>query len=502
MRTRAIGSLAALAALLLLPSALLAQKKKSMEPRDVVVELNGSEHVKIDRTIRRVSVGNVEIADVAAFPPDQLLITGKKLGHTTAAVWVSDDDVVPVSIVVGYPARTIEAAIRGAAPGVKDLKVENAGTTLIISGEVTNAADAARAEEIARGFTPSTTAAAIEPPKVLNLLRVSGDQQVQLEVTFAEVSRSGLKQIGINFWQKSIKDNYAGGLINPSSQLPGLGQDINPKVDPGSLQNDTEPGLPVIAQPLTGAFGAIFALGADYDFPFSAALSVLANNGYARTLAEPTLVALSGQEAAFLAGGEFPMPLPQALGQVVVEFKKFGVQLNFTPTVVDDTIRLKLAMTVSDLDFSLGIKLATVTVPGLTQRHSSTTIQLKDGQSFAIAGLLSDKVRSNVDKVPGLGDLPILGMLFRSTSYRREETELLVVVTAHLVRPQGERPKVPGEDTASDPSDLELFLLGSAESKSGGGRPPHTKGASGPASSKSGGRSVPVGPIGFKRGSR
>jgi pilus assembly protein CpaC len=153
--------------------------------------------------------------------------------------------------------------------------------------------------------------------------------------------------------------------------------------------------------------------------------------------------------------------------------------------VVAGTIQLNLKTIVSDLDFSLGIKLASVTVPGLVERQSTTTVRLRDGQSFAIAGLLSDKVRSNVDKIPGLGDVPVLGTLFRSSSYRREETELLVVVTAHLARPQGERPPLPGESTQSDPSDLELFFLGSQESKPGGAIP----------------HNVPVGPVGFKRGS-
>src|SRR5262249_11635260 len=154
----------------------------------------------------------------------------------------------------------------------------------------------------------------------------------------------------------------------------------------------------------------------------------------------------SGQPASFLAGGEFPVPMPQALGQVGIDYRKFGIQLQFVPTVVGRDIQLKMAATVSDIDFTLGIRILAVTVPGLTERHSETTVRLQDGASFAIAGLLSDKVRSQVDKVPALGDLPVLGMLFRSTSYRREESELLVVVTAHLVRPNGEKPLLPGED--------------------------------------------------------
>jgi pilus assembly protein CpaC len=199
-------------------------------------------------------------------------------------------------------------------------------------------------------------------------------------------------------------------------------------------------------------------------FPFSAALSLLSNKGYSRTLAEPTLVAMSGKSASFLAGGEFPIPLPQSLGQVAVEYRKFGIQLQFTPTVTGDDIQLDMGVTVSDIDFSLGVRLASTQVPGLRERHSQTAIRLKDGQSFVVAGLLSDQVRSSVDKVPLLGDVPILGMLFKSSSYRRDETELLVVVTAHLVQPLDERPPLPGETATVDPSDLELFLLNRHES--------------------------------------
>src|SRR5262249_34655573 len=277
-----------------------------------------------------------------------------------------------------------------------------------------------------------------------NLLRVVGDNQVQLEVSFAEVSRTALKQIGINMWAKdsSSSPEWTGGLVSPGTGIPGLIPQLSTNTS-GGAQSDTltnAGGLPIIQSPLTGTFGAVFAPETGSTFPFSAALSVLSQRGYARTLSEPTLVALSGQSASFLAGGEFPIPLPQALGQVSVDYKKFGVELQFLPTVVGNIIQLKMGATVSDVDPTLGIRLASVTVPGLTERHSDTTVRLRDGDSFAIAGLLSDRVRSQVDKVPGLGDLPVLGLLFRSTSYQREETERLVVVTVHLVRPDGEQP--------------------------------------------------------------
>jgi pilus assembly protein CpaC len=292
------------------------------------------------------------------------------------------------------------------------------------------------------------------------------------------VSRSSLRQIGFNFWSKDLSassgNGYAGGILAPTNGLGEVAPEASGTADVGGLNhlptgfNDmgqpVSSAVPLLAAPLGGTFGFIFSstLG---GFPFSAALSLLSNRGYARTLAEPTLVAMSGKTASFLAGGEFPVPLPQSLGQIAVEYRKFGIQLSFTPTVSGDDIQLDLGVTVSDIDPSLGVRLASTQVPGLRERHSQTTVRLRDGQSFVVAGLLSDEVRSTVDKVPWLGDVPILGALFRSSSYRRDETELLVVVTARRVQPLDERPRLPGETTRTDPGDLELFLLGRHDSR-------------------------------------
>jgi pilus assembly protein CpaC len=214
-------------------------------------------------------------------------------------------------------------------------------------------------------------------------------------------------------------------------------------------------------------------------------------------LAEPTLVAMTGQEAKFLAGGEVPIPVASVLGQVTVEFKQFGIQLKFVPTVLGDgNISLKLMTEVSELDPSNGITLNSITIPGLDTRSSETTIRVHDGQSFAIAGLLSDRVRSTISKVPLLGDIPVLGALFRSSSYQRDETELLVVVTTHLAQPVGpaDAPALPGEEELNDPDDFELFLLGKT------GRNPTLPRARGEAIPVEGHRlGGPAGDIGFVR---
>ncbi len=211
------------------------------------------------------------------------------------------------------------------------------------------------------------------------------------------------------------------------------------------------------------------------SFPFSAILNILEQSGLAKMLAEPTLVALSGQEAKFLVGGEIPIPIASSLGAISVLWKKFGIILNFTPTVIaDGALHLKLAAEVSDIDPSRSVTIGGVSVPGLTTRQSETTVRLADGQSFAIAGLLSDKIQSTVSKIPLLGDIPILGALFRSVSYQRNETELLVVVTAHLAKPVAphDAPHLPTENELNDPNDIQLFLFGSV----GGGRPDSSSG--------------------------
>jgi pilus assembly protein CpaC len=292
---------------------------------------------------------------------------------------------------------------------------------------------------------------------------VVGNQQVQLEVKFAEVSRSGLRNLGINFFHQDAGGRYLTGITNPGQAIDGFAS------VPGTGGAVT-PGI----QGPSGTGFSLFFSGLP-SFPFSAVLNVLEQSGLAKMLAEPTLVALSGQEAKFLVGGEFPVPIASSLGAISVLWKKFGIILNFTPTVISDgALHLKLSTEVSDVDPTRSVTIGGVSIPGLTSRQSETTVRLADGQSFAIAGLLSDKIQSTVSKIPLLGDIPILGMLFRSVSYQRNETELLVVVTAHLAKPVAphEAPHLPTENELNDPNDIQLFLFGSV----GGGHPDDASG--------------------------
>ncbi|MBL9014871.1 MAG: type II and III secretion system protein family protein [Myxococcales bacterium] len=443
--------------------------------RTVAVTVGSSSYVRMGKQVSRVAVGDAHVASVTAFDPDQLLISGLRPGRTTATVWVGGEAKV-VAIDVGWPVTEMRDALRRALPTGKNLEVAHAGRAVILSGEVANAEDLERAEKIVGGIAAGVYEGG--DPTLVNALRLAGAQQVQLEVSFAEVSRSSLREIGFNFFSKksySSGKGFSAGMLSPGTDLNNVSPDPSNGAI-GNLNHDAA-GAPLISGPIGGAFGFVFSstLG---GFPFSAALSLLSSKGYARTLAEPTLVAMSGKSASFLAGGEFPVPLPQALGQLGVEYRKFGIQLVMTPTVSGKDITLDLGVTVSDIDQSIGVRIASTQVPGLRERHSQTTVRLVDGQSFVIAGLISDEVRSTVDKVPLLGSIPVLGALFRSSAYRRQETELLVVVTAHTVQPLDAKPPLPGEKTLVDPGDLELFFLGRAESQRGGS---------------------PAGAVGFKR---
>src|SRR5205814_6927643 len=245
--------------------------------------------------------------------------------------------------------------------------------------------------------------AKLHAERLTNLIHVRGNQQVQLEVKFAEVSRKGLREMSFNVFHQDNMGRFVGGVANSSTSPDGfLG-----------IPGTGGPNVPPVYPPGSGGAFSVFFSGLP-RFPFSAMVSLLESTGLAKVLAEPTLVAMSGQEARFLAGGEFPIPTSSGLGATAVLWKRFGIILNFTPTVIDEsTIHLHLNAEVSDVDPTRGVTVGGFSVPGLTTRSSETTVRLGDGQSFAIAGLLSNRIRSQVDKIPLLGDLPILGMLVR-----------------------------------------------------------------------------------------
>jgi pilus assembly protein CpaC len=432
--------------------------------RDLALEMGQNRLLVLSEAIARVSVADPKVADLKVITPTQLLLTARGVGSTDLTLWNRRDEPLVLALLVTRNLDALRKQLKDLFPH-EAITVSAAGDLVVLSGEASDVRVPERAAEVAQ----------LHAERVANLVRVSGNQQVQLEVKFAEVSRSALRSMGFNFFHRDAAGQFVTGLAAsgtaPSSFLgiPGTGTGAVPEVYPGA----------------TGGGFSLFFSGLA-NFPFSLMLSLLEGNGLSKTLAEPTLVAMSGQEAKFLAGGEFPIPVSTGLGAVGIQWKKFGIILNFTPTVVSEGfLHLKLQTEVSDIDASRSVTVGGFTVPGLVSRQSETTVRLSDGQSFAIAGLLSDRMREQTNKIPILGDVPILGALFRSVSYQRDESELLVVITARLTKPVAphELPRLPTDDELNDPNDFELFLLGGE----GTGRPPQDKQDKGGARSSSDG---------------
>jgi pilus assembly protein CpaC len=289
------------------------------------------------------------------------------------------------------------------------------------------------------------------PGAVTNMMTIGGSQQVLLHVRFAEVQRSATKELGINNLYRYSTDEKSLTLAS------GKGASIDS---------------------LALAAASVFT----GNYRIDTAIDALENKGLLRTLAEPNIIALSGDTAKFLAGGEFPIPIANSLSNgintITVEFKEFGVSLAFTPTVIGkELINLTLKSEVSAIDPSLTVSTNQIVIPGLKVRRANTTVELKDGQSFAIAGLIQDDFRDGIDQVPGLGDIPVLGTLFRSTNFRRQQTELVVFITVHLVQPVMREALASPSDTTIIPNPTELFFLGQQEGKA---EPGKTGGIDGP----------------------
>lgn len=383
--------------------------------------------------VTRVAVGNPAIADVNVVNRREILITGKTLGVTSLIVW-SGKTSTEYRVVVGAVKNPL--FVKPVDPEFKNATIDQGQS---LEGKLPNMLAYRRALSSAQQGSKE---------KVADRSVVEGESQVMTEVRIAEVSRRSLKQYGFNL-----------GSTNTIGHT-------------GTLTANTG----IAATPLQNAFNIAFSnmLGSGGS-SLTAALSLMESKGLARTLAEPSLVAMSGQTASYLAGGEFPVPVSQGgttNGAVTIQYKEFGVRLNITPTILTrNRIAMKVAPEVSDLDFSSGIQVGGVAVPSLTVRRTDTTVELGDGESFVISGLVSSNLISSINKVPGLGDLPILGAFFKSTSLRREDKELVMVVTPHLVRPlarDAKLPRLPGAKYDKyDPNFAELMLFESGDNDIG-----------------------------------
>jgi len=437
------------------PSVRLQIDREFGAAQELALEAGQNRLLILSEEIGRIAVADPTVADLKVVTPTQVLLTAKGVGSTDLTIWNRNNQPLVIALLVTKNLDGLRKQLKDLFPG-EAVTVSGAGELVVLSGEVSDLRMPERMAQVAR----------LHAKEVANLVKVTGNQQVQLEVKFAEVSRTGLRDLGLNFFYKSASGNQVGGLTG-NGVSPGnfLNTTQNPAIPGTGARGLAVPGVqpPDVYAPQFANQGFSLFFSNFPSFPFSAMLSVLEEKGLAKVLAEPTLVTLSGQEAKFVAGGEIPIPLASTLGSVTVDWKKFGIMLNFTPTVIsENTIHLKLAAEVSALDPTTSVTIAGSTIPGLTNRESETTVRLGNGQSFAIAGLLSDKIQSQIDQIPWLGSIPILGALFRSSQYQRQETELLVVITARLAEPVAphQLPPLPTDYEQNDPSDFQLFMLG------------------------------------------
>jgi pilus assembly protein CpaC len=459
MKTRNINSRArlgtALAAMAIGLTAVAAPTASAAQPRaytsgtyrptsHVELSLGEGQMISLPRSVASVWTSNPKVADVYVNSPRQINLFGKDDGEATIIATGADGSVVyGAQVRVSQNLPSMNDVLRAAMPDA-DVRIINVGQTAILTGTVASPEDAAFATQLASNqLNPGldmSKAGAMCKICVINRLKVATPLQVTLKVKIAEVSRDLLKQIGVNLLSRDTTGGFQFGI--------GQGS-------PGTIGGAGDKLFNIAATGTTLGFAG-HLLGLD----LLSTLNLAATDGYATILAEPNLTALSGETASFLAGGEFPIPVSQSLGAVTIEYKQYGVGLAFTPIVLQDgRISIRVRPEVSELSDAGSVTLNNFQVPALTTRRAETTVELGSGQSFMIAGLLRNTNSNAISKAPVLGDLPILGALFRSTKFRRQETELVIIVTPYLVRPVSGQMALPTKGYRA-PTDAEMNLEG------------------------------------------
>jgi len=427
---------------------------------EIILVAGRSAVIKAPWPTVRVAVTDPKIADVQVLTPEQVLVQGLKVGSTDLILWSEDEQKTwQRRVAVRMDANTIRTGVQGLFPGAA-LDVSESGEILLVRGSLRSADQAQQlAEYLDKTKTP-----------YVNMTTLSGVQQVQLQVRVAEVSRQAIRALGVNafftsddFFFGQRVGSSGGGPLVPSINIGAAGGQTA-----GNTLNFVTPDEGIGASPLITIFAGF--PNSNLEFFFQA----LAENQYMRVLANPTLITMSGEEAHFLAGGEFPIPVVQGgagagIGTtaITIQYKEFGVLLSFRPVVLGDGgIRLRALQEVSELTDVGALVIQGFSIPALTTRRAEATMELKSGQSFAMAGLLQHSDSAITSRIPGLGDLPILGPLFRSIRYRNNETELVILVTASLVEPMSvaTAPPLPGA-SYMPPDDWELYLGGRIEGR-------------------------------------
>jgi pilus assembly protein CpaC len=450
MKRSLIQTVAALALCTALAPAALAQGYATSSDAGLLagqldVPLNKSQVVTVDRPFARAMVGNEEVADIVPVTNRSLYVLGKKMGTTSLTIYDRNNIVISVvDVAVGPDIVSLRRQMAELIPG-EPIGARISNDAVVLTGVVSNGPAVDRAVQLAQSYAGD---------KVINMMSVGASQQVMLEVRFSEISRQAGKQIGVSAFTGSDGGTFGSATGNGAGLVPDAD---NPG---GILRLDS----------ITGSFGVFRKAFSALGLNINATLDALERKGLVKTLAEPTLVALSGETASFLAGGEFPVPVQQSNsggggggnnGGITVEFKPFGVSLAFTPTVLaDGVINLQVEPEVSSIDPSASITVNGLTIPGLQTRRANTVLELRDGESFALAGLIRKDFATTVRQVPLLGSIPIIGSLFRSSGFTKGETELVIVVTPRIVQPvKAGQIQLP-TDRVQNPSEGELFLMG------------------------------------------
>jgi pilus assembly protein CpaC len=460
----------------------------------LVVPVYKSRVVELPSPAKRVSIGNPDTADVLILGSNELYILGKDLGTTNLLLWDRNDALVSaISVTVTHDIEGLKRQLAAALPR-ETIEVASVRRNLVLSGQVSSVVKMEAALQMARSFLEQAGTAkdtqmfkqqsggAGQDNKagdVINLMNVSGVQQVMLHVKVAEVRRDAVKQLNAQFNAINNSGKWVGGGVNGGATFPDaefepggvrvpiFGNGTNAAGNPiGPVFDEFLPNTPSITN--TGLFASFLS----NEFLANLVLDAAQQRGLAKILAEPTVTTLTGEEAQFLSGGSFPIPVAQEGGTIGIEFKDFGVKLIFQPLILDTgRINLKLNISVSELIQANSLVVTPITsstvfaVPAISERRALSVVELADGQTIGIAGLMNESMRNAVNKFPGLGDIPILGQLFRSQTFQKGQTELVILVTPKLAKPIK-----PGDvrlptDGITDPSNLDFFLRGKTEGK-------------------------------------
>jgi pilus assembly protein CpaC len=448
--------------------------------KGITLGRNKSTLVELPRELRDVIVSNPDIMDAVVQSSTRVYLIGKKNGQSNAFFFDANGrQVLTLEVIVEHDTSVLEDLFRRLIPG-SNIKAEVLNETVILTGTVRNPSDSSRASDIASRFivSPIAETNVRHKDKVINMIAVEGEEQVMLQVIVAEVQRSILKQFGINLGAEINTGNFATSFLTnnalPLTSAAGLarmGQTVRNNTLP--LGQGCDAVLEASQVPNMVTNSGLAGVWSSGNNCASHTIRALERDGLVRTLAEPNLTAVSGEPAKFLAGGEYPIPVVDSVGKLSVTYKEFGVGVTFTPVVLSEgRINLKIETEVSELTDNGAVVLSGISIPALKKRQAKSVVELPSGGTLAMAGLLSDDTRKNIDGLPGLKDVPVLGTLFRSQDFIKRETELVVLVTPYMVRPTARRHFARPDDGLAPASDRKSNLLGHMNRIYGKGGPP------------------------------